>query len=156
MDPAWQKVELIKLIATDAPLWTLVRSYVSGSRLLRFTVVDKDANKAPVATKWFPVDKTDCGPDGLATTTAKSALLSNGALYGALIGKLGGSSADIPDSSAIGSPYGTRRVFAIGSHCVISVASADAGPLFLTMNDTPSGFAGHSGALYVLLEEYPT
>jgi hypothetical protein len=157
MEPSWQKVKLIKLVATAAPLWTLVRDYVPGSRLLRFTVVDKDESNAAVASKWCPVDKTPpCGPDGIVPTTSKSGLLTNGALYGALIGKLGGSSADVPDSSAVGSPYGTKRVFAIGSHCVISLASGDAGPLFLTMNDTPNGFGGHSGELHILLEEYPT
>src|SRR5229473_2240580 len=66
MEPSWQKVKLIKLVATDAPLWTLVRDYVPSSRLLRFTVVDKDETSAQVVSTWCPADKTTCGPDGMA------------------------------------------------------------------------------------------
>jgi hypothetical protein len=156
MEPSWQKIKLLKLEATASPLWFLASDYVAGSRLLRITVVDQDQNKANVATTWSPVSGTNCGPDGLTTSATKSGFLTGGALYGALIGKLGGSSADIPDASSLTAPYGTKRVFAVGSHCVISVASTDAGPLFFTMNDAPSGFAQHSGALHILLEEYAT
>jgi hypothetical protein len=156
MEPSWQKVKLVKIEATASPLWNLAIDYVPGSRLLRITMVDKDENKANVATTWSPVSGTNCGPDGLTTSATKSGLLTGGALYGALIGKLGGSSADVPDASSPLAPYGTKRVFAVGSHCVISVANADAGPLFLAMNDAPSAFAQHSGALHILLEEYAT
>jgi hypothetical protein len=156
MEPSWQKIKLLKLEATASPLWFLASDYVPGSRLLRITVVDKDENKANVATTWSPVSGTNCGPDGVTTSATKSGLLTGGALYGALIGKLGGSSADVPDASSVTGPYGTKRVFAVGSHCAISLANADAGPLFFTMNDAPSGFGQHSGTLHILLEEYPT
>jgi hypothetical protein len=44
----------------------------------------------------------------------------------------------------------------VGSHCVISLGATKGGPLFVTMNDTPEGFANHSGALVVLVEECGT
>jgi len=88
--------------------------------------------------------------------TGKDRRLCGGALYGALIGKIGGSSADVPDNSQQASPYGSRRAFAVGSHCVISLGATKGGPLFVTMNDTPEGFANHSGALVVLVEECGT
>jgi len=154
MEPSWQKIKLVKIEASATPLWILASDYVSGSRLLRITVVDKDENNANVAITWSPASGTNSGPDGLTTTATKSGMLTGGALYGALIGKLGGSSADVPDASSPLTPYGTKRVFAVGSHCVISVANADAGPLFFTMNDAPPGFAQHSGALHILVEGY--
>ena len=156
MEPSWQKIKLLKLEATPSPLWYLASDYVAGSRLLRITVVNHDENNANVATTWSPIGGTNCGPEGVTTSAAKSGLLTGGALYGALIGKLGGSSADVPDASSPTAAYGTKRVFAVGSHCVISLANADTGPLFFTMNDAPSGFAQHSGILYILVEEYPT
>jgi hypothetical protein len=45
-------------------------------------------------------------------------------------------------------------VFGVGSHCVISLASTEGGPLYLTMNDNPEGFTSHSGSLHVLIEQY--
>lgn len=79
-------------------------------------------------------------------TSTKSELLGRGELYGALIGKIGGSSADIPDGSQPTARYGSNRVFAIGRHWVISLSATGGGELFLTMNDNPEGFANHSGA----------
>jgi hypothetical protein len=76
-------------------------------------------------------------------------------MYGALVGKIGGSSADLPDSSSPGAAYGNKRVFPVGSHCVVLLGSAEGGPLFLTMNDSPEGFAHHSGVLHVRVEEHP-
>src|SRR5205807_2067761 len=110
MEPLWQKLVLIKLDATVASPWGPVRDYVPGSRLLRFTVVDKDEKQAGVTTDWSPIAGTTCGPDGAALVPSKSGLLSSAALYGALIGKVGGSSADVPDSSSPISPYGTKIV----------------------------------------------
>lgn len=100
-----------------------------------------------------PNSGTECGADGITITPQKSGFLSNGAMYGALIAKLGGSSADVPDSSSATVPYRNKRVFAVGSYCVVLIGSTESGPLFLKMNDSPDGFAHHSGALYVLIEE---
>lgn len=155
MEPSWQKLKMVKLEAT-APLWTLVMDYVPGSRLLRFTVADKDESQRTVSTSWHPITGTTCGADGVTVSPSKSGLLSNAALYGALIGKLGGSSADVPDSTSPTAPYGNKRVFAVGSHCMIVLGTTDGGPLYLTMNDTSDGFVHHSGSLHILLEEFAT
>jgi hypothetical protein len=154
MEPSWQKLKLVALDAKPVGLWTLVADYVPGSRLLRFKVVAQDAQGLAVQNVWSPIKGTDCGADGIPITPAKAGLLSTGALYGALIAKVGGSSADLPDSTSLTAPYGTKRVFAVGSHCVVSLGSTEGGPLFLTMNDTPDGFVHHSGALYILIEAY--
>jgi hypothetical protein len=84
-------------------------------------------------------------------------MLCGGAAYGALVGKIGGSSGDVPDSTVgTAGPYGNKRVFAVGTDCILTLATAaDGGPLFLTMNDKPEEFSKHSGELLVLLEYYP-
>jgi len=156
MEPTWAPLKTFKLEAGPDVLWGLVTDYVPGSRLLRFTLVDQDAQKNPLPTTWSPAKGMDCGANGTIVTPSKSGLLSGGALYGALIGKLGGSAADVPDSSQPTAPYGNKRVFTVGSHCVISVGPTEGGPLFLTMNDNPEGFRNHSGALHVLIEQYGT
>lgn len=154
MDPIWQTFKLVEVKAQPTGFWGLVSSYLPGSRLLRFTVVEKDENGKPVLTTWNPASGIRCGADGITQPT-KSGLLNSAALYGALIGKFGGSSADVPDTVASTSPpYPTKRVFGVGSHCVISLTSAEGGPLYLTMNDNPDGFASHSGSLHVLIEQY--
>ncbi len=156
MDPKWKTIKAFKVEAKPTGLWNLVTDYVPGSRLLRFTLLENDAQNQPVGVLWSPAKDVQCGADGISIAPAKSGLLTCGALYGTLIGKLGGSSADVADSSQPITPYGTKRVFAVGSRCVITLAGADGGPLFLTMNDTAEGFLNHSGALHVLIEEYST
>jgi hypothetical protein len=152
--PFWSTLKLAKIAANPIGLWSLALEYVSGSQLLRFTVSSLDDQQRPAPTVWSPISGTDCGADGIRNTPPKSGFLSTSAAYGALIGKIGGSSADLPDSSSGAAPYGNKRVFAVGSYCLISIGATEGGPLFLTMNDSPEAFAHHSGALYVLVEQH--
>jgi hypothetical protein len=152
----WTPLKRVRIEARPTGLWSVVTDYVLGSRLLRFSLLDTDPQNQPVSLFWNPASGVQCGADGIGIFPSKTGLLSPGAMYGALIGKIGGSSADIPDPSQPTSPYGSKRVFGVGSYCVISLAAAEGGPLFLTMNDNPEGFANHSGALHVLMEEYST
>ncbi len=69
--------------------------------------------------------------------------LSQDALVGALIGKLGGSSASVKNSNA----------FVVGSYCVLEVAETSKGPLYLTINDLPAGMGDNSGKLLVSIWE---
>ncbi|HYM75664.1 MAG TPA: hypothetical protein VE377_06765 [Candidatus Dormibacteraeota bacterium] len=155
-DHKWTPLKRVRIEARPTGLWSVVTDYVPGSRLLRFSLLDKDPQNQPVPLSWNPAEGVRCGADGIGIAPGKSGLLTGGALYGALIAKIGGSSADIPDASQPTSPYGSKRVFGVGSHCVISLASTEGGPLFLTMNDNPEGFVNHAGALHVLIEEYST
>ena len=80
--------------------------------------------------------KLNCGPDGHAGIPADAATLPVGsALPGALIGKIGGSSASIEVAKA-GADPGTAALpqFAVGSICVVALAGQPKGPLFLGMN----------------------
>jgi hypothetical protein len=155
--PSWHKVDLFKVPAKPAGLWTAIGDYIIGPRLLRLQVVDKDANAAAIATTWSLDAATACSPDGLIDAPAAMNLLLPTALRGALIGKLGGGSADLPESTAANTPittmYPGRRVFTVGAYCVIRVSADDSGQLFLTANDAPKEMAVHTGALHVLIEE---
>jgi hypothetical protein len=156
MEPSWKNLKTFTVEAKPTGLWNLVTDYVTGSRLLRFRWMRQDAQGNALPDSWSPDKNVRCGADGTWVTPAKTGLLSGGAMYGALIGKIGGSSADVPDTSQPASPYGSRRVFAVGSHCVISLGATEGGPLYLTMNDAPDGFASHTGAFTVLIEECGT
>jgi len=154
--PNWQTLATVAVQARPVGLWNLAVDYVPGSRLLRFTVLALDQQNKKFSTIWNPVKGTDCGADGIVTNPLKTGLLCTGAQYGALIGKLGGSSADLPDSSSPAGPYPNKKVFGVGSYCVISLSNLEGGPLFLTMNDSPDGFEGHQGDLHALIEYYST
>jgi hypothetical protein len=145
----------VKVEAKPVGIWNVALEYVPGSRLLRLTVVADDGTGNQVPTIWSPITGKDSGSDGITSTPAKSGLLLNSALYGALIAKLGGSSGDVPDSTSALGPYGSKKVFCVGSFCVVSLSNTEAGPLFLTMNDSPDGFDQHNGSLFVKIEEFP-
>jgi hypothetical protein len=155
----WQAMEsdVVRVPSQGAGYWALVQEYVPGSRLLRIRTVNQDQGGAELPTTWNPTDDVPCGPDGYFPDPGRTGMLCTGAACGALIGKIGGSTGDLPDSTA-GSAglYAGKKVFAVGTDCIISLpTAADGGPLFLTMNDKPSEFIHHSGELFVLLEYYP-
>jgi len=169
----WLPLEIVNIPARPLGFWTLALEFAPASRLLRIRVTDKDTHQQPVATVWSPANGVTCGPDGLLpdapqnSKPAQSAggsneplvsMLCTSAPLGSLIAKIGGSTADLPDSSTSPNaiPYAGKKVFAVGSDAIISISSAaDAGPLFLTMNDVPANFHLHSGALLVALSYYP-
>ena len=115
-------------------LWTRVCRYVDGPGLLRIS--------ADPQGRWSYAAGTvdDCGPEGdpLAFVSRNNCLSQN-APVGALIGKIGGSSAGIGDAP----------VFAVGSCCVVRIPD-DGGPLFLTINDTVDGMSNNGGTMKIL------
>lgn len=151
--PTWTQVDTVKVDAKPGGFWNLAIEFVPGPRLLRFRVIEKDKGGKSVPLEWTVNDTVrspvTCGPNGVALGDAKVSYLCPGAPVGALIGKLGGSLADVPDPTQAATPFGTKKVFAVGTYCVIKVADADSGPLYLTMNDEPASFYKHSGALHV-------
>src|SRR5262249_48683625 len=98
----------------------------------------------------------ECGPDGSLLGDQQKQPLVATAPRGAIVGKIGGSTADLPDTSANAKgPYGGRKAFASGSCTVVELEATDSGPLFLTINDSPNQFYNHAGELWVLIEEAP-
>lgn len=154
----WQKLGIVRVPARPDGLWTLALEFVPGARLLRTQISAVDENRTAVEITWSVKRGENCGADGIIRTPAKTGVLCTAAPYGALIGKLGGSTADLPDPTpaVAATPYGTKRVFTAGSQAIVTLsAAADGAPLFLTMNDSPEEFQNHGGALHVLIEYYP-
>jgi hypothetical protein len=156
----WKDIDLVRVPSRPAGggFWTLTQDFSAGSRLLRIRVInqDRDGNSLPVLWSLSAgATGVSCGPDG-DPTTSRTGLLCTSAACGALIGKIGGSTADIPDTTSGANPYTGKKVFAVGKDCILSLpTAADGGPLFLTMNDKPDEFAGHAGELQVLLQHFP-
>ena len=157
-NPSWREIKWAKVPAKPDGLWTVVLEHISGPRLLRVSVKDKDEKNAEVPVKWRPSKTEECGANGIpkdpSNPPSTAATLIASAHYGALVGKLGGSTADLPETGASG-PYSGRKAFTAGAYCVVTLAASDGGPLFLTMNDAPASFTAHSGELTVFIEEAP-
>jgi hypothetical protein len=162
----WREVKRVDVQMNAGPLWRLALEFVQGPRLLRIRVLNSKGN--PVlnadgkpemnagAADWPTWGKAGsiCRPDGAPANPPRNVLLlCSQAPYGALIGKLGGSSADNPDTTPSSPPYGTKKVFAVGTYCVIAMTKDDSGPLFLTRNESLDAFKDDMGELKVLIEE---
>ena len=143
MQPVWRSLGEFTVSAKPEGIWTKVLDYVGPSRKLRFTATGKWAWQDAKDAKDAKVGKHECGPDGDAKSQKPANALSADALLGALIGKIGGSSAAVNNTSA----------FPVGSYCVIDVDDKTKGPLYLTINDAPDGLDDNSGELTVSIWE---
>jgi hypothetical protein len=80
----------------------------------------------------------ECGPDGLAgVPLIPERLIVADCPVGALIGKIGGSSAAATTAAAVPAnppSIDDGKAFAIGSHCLTSVPEKSIGPLFVGFN----------------------
>lgn len=132
--PPWQALELIKNKVPAKPdgLWTIVYWYLEGPMKLKL--------QATGQWEYSPAKK--CSPDGGRSAGLLQDSLVLSAPVGALIGKIGGSTADKPDPTK-------QLVFTVGSTCVILLDDKTKGALFLTMNDQVSRFDDHSGEISV-------
>jgi hypothetical protein len=102
----------------------------------------KQCENAPRASEPPEIHKEE--PRPLLPTAAR----------GTLVGKIGGSTADLPDLSSTGaSTLPAKKFFVSGSFALVELANTDCGPLFLTMNDSPELFCQHSGELWVRIDE---
>jgi hypothetical protein len=131
----WQLVSELHVPARPRGLWTLVVDFVIGPALLK---VEADGG-------WRYAPSCECGPDGdLLALIMRERCLYEKAPIGALIGKIGGSTAGIDDGT----------VFLAGSFCVVRVPDAG-GPLFLTINDEYSGYANNESDVTVRVSLRP-
>lgn len=120
-------------------LWTLVREFVDGPAVMTIaTTTDATWSYADSA-------KARCGPDGdSAAVLSRMKCLLPSAPVGALIGKFGGSTADVAADKA--------TMFVVGKFCVARVPDGG-GPLFLTINDESGGMENNSGSVEVEVGE---
>ncbi len=86
--------------------------------------------------RWAPfAGLPKCGPDGLAGIPyPETGLVVPDCPLGALIGRIGGSSASLKSPTAEPATTGETKPFAIGSHCVIRLPEKAIGPLFIGFN----------------------
>jgi hypothetical protein len=122
----------VEVPAKPTGLWTLALEWADGPALIKFEASDD---------YWFysESDASKCSADGhLSSLLPAKACLLPTAPVGALIGKIGGSSAAATDGT----------VFVVGKFCIIEIAESR-GPIYLTMNDEVTGFANNRGSVRV-------
>jgi hypothetical protein len=85
--------------------------------------------------RWTPLSGLpECGPDGLTGISfPDDRLIVGDCSAGALIGRIGGSSASLKATYA-DTASGESKPFPIGSHCVLKLADKASGPLFIGFN----------------------
>lgn len=102
--------------------WTVALEYVTTGQLLKIVVEH--------GSQWEPFGMPACGPDGDAAFAKPAGVPVAKAARGALIGKIGGSTADQEgDDSMV--------LFTVGRVCVLAVPEKKSGALFLGVNDAP-------------------
>ncbi len=148
-DPNWQPLQKMDIPANPEGLWTKVLDFITGPRKLRFTAKGS----------WQLTPGRSCGADGSRAAGSPASAFLPSAPLGALIGKIGGSSADAPPPPAPGVVVpavpvsGGPLVIAVGSFCTLEIQATTKGPLFVTMNDQLAGFDLHSGTLELTIDE---
>jgi hypothetical protein len=137
--PDFERLDLKcnSVLARPDGLWTAVYGFIAGTIALRFKSKGE----------WSYAPNRKCGPDGVRSLGLPQDVMVPGAPIGALVAKIGGSSADKPDASK-------QTVFAVGSECVVVLDGKSSGTLFLTMNDEPTQFAGHDGAIQIEISSW--
>lgn len=139
--PTWREVRRVKVPGEKRMAWTPALDFVTPGKLYRIIVDSKQ--------EWTPESSSaKCGADGDATLTRSSDAVLTSSAIGALIAKIGGSTADLkPDTNKV-------VLFSAGRHCVFSVAdAAKAGPLYLGINDLPNSQTRVEGQIEVIIEE---
>lgn len=130
--------ENVKVKARPDGVWSLALEWVSGPAVLKFEAGDEE---------WFYAepDASKTRADGHLSSllAAKSCLLPS-APVGALIGKIGGSSAGVSDGA----------LFVVGKFCLIEIEKSK-GPVYLTINDELTGFGNNRGEISVKISSRP-
>lgn len=117
----------MNITAMPVGLWTPVVEYLPAGALVRVLAFGR----------WRYTAQTDCGPDGDRVSFISSVqCLTKEAPPGALIGKIGGGTADLKGTIV---PIGSQVIFKV----------ADGGGLYMTINDAMGGFDDNSGFVVV-------
>ena len=131
----WDDIKTIDVPSAPNAIWTLALDYVPANTVLRLTATGT----------WHYAPNATCGPDGDRNPQVTRAAMTGIAPIGAVIGRIGGSMASVPKADDTG-------VFAVGSFAVITAQSA--GPLFLTINLSPSQFLPAPENMKVTISEF--
>ena len=125
-----KKTVIVK--AKPEGIWTFVELLWTAPLRLEFVAKDQ---------KWSFAPTNQCKADGdlLAMIDPARSILGSGPI-GAVIGKIGGSSAGAKDGVA---------TFLVGQYLAIETKPEWKGALFLTINDDPKGFQNNDGSIEV-------
>lgn len=143
-------------VAANAPVMPVAAVYVPGTGapdvLPPMGSVVSPADPLPISAPtdqlWTPDGGTPCTADGDPGLTRSGTVTLDSCAAGALIGRVGGSSADLKaDKEKV-------ILFGVGKQCVFSVADiAKTGSLYLSINDTQVSAAKVKGQLEITLCE---
>jgi hypothetical protein len=143
--PSWREIATVTVPDRSGNPWTPALDYVAPGKLYKLVV--KPAGNPPAEQRWQPNGNagTDVTADGDPTAaTGHSGMFADCAL-GALIGKIGGSAADMKPATP---PFG------VGRHCVFTgPEAAKTGTLYLGVNNAPADLVKLSGQLQVTICE---
>jgi hypothetical protein len=153
--PAWRLiVENRPIPHPQAVQWTPILDYAPPGKLLKIVVIEDPNANPPVTGKWrpkdFPADGCSADGDYENKQSKNGTPLVASAPRGALIGRLGGSTAD---QTLDANTAPSRILFAVGRYCVLMVPQSPAGALFLGVNDSPDRMGNVSNNLYVNIYE---
>lgn len=113
-------------------VWTFVDSIWTTPVRLVFKAYDQRWKYSPVH---------DCTADGdLQSMIDPARTILGGGPVGAIIGKIGGSSAGVRDGTCL---------FLVGQYCEVETKPEWKGPLFLTINDELKGLENNDGTIAV-------
>jgi len=148
---SWREIKKVKVPDPEASVWTPALDYVTPGRLYLIAVEPRSMFGSPPSSgeqKWKPEKLEQCTADGDPSRVRVAPLTLDGCSVGALIGKIGGSTADIKVDPA------KLIVFSAGRRCVFSVTDpAKTGGLYLGINDTVHSVTKVQGQLEVTLFE---
>jgi hypothetical protein len=128
----WTEVkENLEIKAKPEGIWTLAEEYVRSPALIQIEANDDE---------WEYASGKKCSANGdLSSTLRPQDAILPSAPVGALIAKVGGSTAGTTDG----------RLFVVGKTAMLQLDQNTNGPLFLTINDQLSGLQNNGGSIKV-------
>jgi hypothetical protein len=135
----WTELTLsqAEIRANPDGIWTWAYEYVEGPALLKIEVKDNPPGKAQ-EWQYAPGKKCTADGDRNPPTQARNCIFPD-APVGALIAKIGGSTAGLKDG----------KIYLVGRKALLSLDQNTSGPLFFTINTPVGGMQDNADALKV-------
>jgi hypothetical protein len=153
--PTWRQIApasgTLGVPSAQGKRWTLALDYLPPQKLIRIVADDSVTIELAQGAR--------SGPDGdpaLTFDSGGSTLPVAHAPRGALIGRIGGSTADMSQpkaSEAATIPSAAMIFFAAGRDCIFRIPAGVEGGLFLSVNETAERIGHVAGAFTVTIYE---
>lgn len=147
--PTWRViVKALNVPEREGIAWTRALDYLSPNKLYLIAVAPQEEDDETAEQSWIPEGSASCTADGDPSLTRDEGLVLATCCGGALIARIGGSSANQKLDAA------RTTIFAVGRHCVFSVSdTTKVGSLYLGMNDSQKSMTKVAGRLKVTISE---